>query len=238
MSEPPRDCAVRAPPRCMSEGQKDRQQNRGPGEEHLEIVIPRLMAETIGQKRRLRKSTTSSVGENVRQSEAESDDLPDPRKAKRARSTEQTLMPFPTSCEYPGSYDTGDGTLDGMSYRSSTVPERADNFLRSNGLRPAESSQATSHIKRQANIVIEVPPLPADWWTWEPISSPLIRDCLNAASVVPSAITSTRQENQLQKRPRGRPPGSLSKKARRRSAQRHKLAQARASARKQDEKDE
>ena len=141
-------------------------------------------------------------------------------------------MPFPTSCEYPGSHDTSDGTLDGMSYRSSTVPKRADNFLRSNGLRPAESSQATSHIKRQANIVIEVPPLPADWWTWEPISSPLIRDCLNAASVVPSAITSTRQEYQLQKRARGRPPGSRSKKARRRSAQRQKLAQARKQRRK------
>jgi len=141
-------------------------------------------------------------------------------------------------CGYQGDHDTGDGTLDGISYRSSASPKRADNFRRSNALRPAESPPATSHIKRQTNIVIEVPPLPADWWTWEPISSPLIRDCLNAASVVPSAITSTRQENQLQKRPRGRPPGSLSKKARRRSAQRHKLAQARASARKQDEKDE
>jgi hypothetical protein len=185
------------------------------------------MEETIGQKRRLRKSTAGSVGENFSESEAESDDLPDTRKSKRARSTEQVLTPFATRCGYQGDHDTGDGTLDGISYRSSTLPRRADNFPPSNSLRPAESPQATSHIKRQANIVIEVPPLPADWWTWEPISSPLIRDCLNAASVVPSAITSKRQENQPQKRPRGRPPGSRNKKARRRSAQRQKLAQAR-----------
>jgi len=122
-------------------------------------------------------------------------------------------------CGYQGDHDTGDGTLDGISYRSSTLPRRAS-------LRPAESLQATRHIKLQANIVIEVPPLPADWWTWEPISSPLIRDCLNAPSVVPSVITSKRQENQPQKRPRGRPPGSRNKKAGRRRAQRQKLAQA------------
>ena len=225
MSEPPRDCAVRAPSRCMSEGQKDRQQNRGPGQAHLEIVIPRLMAETIGQKRRLRKSATSSVGENIPQSEAETDDLPDTRKSKRARSTEQILTPFATRCGYQGNHDTGDGTLDGISYRSSTSPRRADNFRRSNALCPAESPLTTSLTKRQANIVIEVPPLPADWWTWEPIGSPLIRDWLNAASVVPSAINSKRQETQPQKRPRGRPLGSRNKKTRRKSAQRQQWTQ-------------
>jgi hypothetical protein len=71
--------------------------------------------------------------------------------ALKCRSTEQVPMPCTTSCRYQGNHDTGDGTLDGISYRSPPLPKRADNFLRSNSLRPAESPPATSHIKRQAN---------------------------------------------------------------------------------------
>jgi hypothetical protein len=76
-------------------------------------------------------------------------------------------------------------------------------------------------VKRQANINIEVPPLPVDWWAWEEIHSPLMDDGPNSSPAFRKAVgckvqkhQSKKQPNkqvkkqpkkQPQKRPRGRP---------------------------------
>jgi len=68
-------------------------------------------------------------------------------------------------------------------------------------------------VKRQANLTIEVPPLPVDWWAWEEIHSPLTDDWLNSSSAIQKAVSRRVQKHQprkqlkqqSKKRPRGRP---------------------------------
>ena len=64
-----------------------------------------------------------------------------------------------------------------------------------------------SGVKRQANIIIEVPPLPVDWWTREEkeIHSPSMDDGPSSTPVVKGVMSPKPQNNQPKKRARGRP---------------------------------
>jgi hypothetical protein len=60
-------------------------------------------------------------------------------------------------------------------------------------------------FKRQASMVIEVPPRPIDWWTWEELHSPLAEKVPKRPSVDPREGDFESKGLQRQKRPRGRP---------------------------------
>ena len=64
---------------------------------------------------------------------------------------------------------------------------------------------APSSVKRQASIVIGVPPRPIDWWSWEELHSPLGGKVPKRPSVDPREEDLESKEPQPQKRPRGRP---------------------------------
>jgi hypothetical protein len=63
-----------------------------------------------------------------------------------------------------------------------------------------------SGVKRQANIIIEVPPLPLDWWTRKEkgIHSPSMDNGPSPTPVVKGAMSPKPQNNQPKKRARGR----------------------------------
>ena len=77
--------------------------------------------------------------------------------------------------------------------------------------------------QKQANIVIEVPPRPFDWWTWEELHSPLVEKVPGRRSVDSNGENLESSGLQPQKRPRGRPRRKESCPA----IQRHRLKPAR-----------
>jgi hypothetical protein len=60
-------------------------------------------------------------------------------------------------------------------------------------------------VRRQANITIEIPPLPVDWWAWKEIHSPIKFGKLGPSSAYPRTPRPQPKEHQPKKRPRGRP---------------------------------
>ena len=60
-------------------------------------------------------------------------------------------------------------------------------------------------VRRQANITIEIPPLPVDWWAWKEIHSPIKCGKLGPSSAYPRTPRPQPKEHQPKKRPRGRP---------------------------------
>ena len=76
-------------------------------------------------------------------------------------------------------------------------------------------------VKRQARIMIEVPPRPIDWWTWKELPSPLVEKVPERPSVRPREEDLESKERQPQTRLRGRPRGRPRRNEPRPFIQRH-----------------
>lgn len=70
---------------------------------------------------------------------------------------------------------------------------------------PDDVRPLVNGVRRQANITIEIPPLPADWWAWKEIHSPVNRGKLGPSLAYAITPKSQPKEHPANKRPRGRP---------------------------------
>jgi hypothetical protein len=70
---------------------------------------------------------------------------------------------------------------------------------------PVDVRPPVNGVRKHANITIEIPPLPVDWWAWKEIDSPIKGVELGPYSACPRTPRPQPKDHHAMKRPRGRP---------------------------------